>query len=140
MKTILILCTGNSCRSQMAEGLLKSFEKDLIVWSAGTEPANAVHPKAIEVMHEIGIDISMNVPRKVDEFLDKQIDYLVTVCDAAVETCPVFNGSISNRLHIGFEDPDKAIGSEEEILNKFREIRDLIKVGFVDFYTNRIRK
>lgn len=136
--TVLVLCTGNSCRSQMAEGFLKSFGNDVEVFSAGTIPADRVHPKAIAVMKEINIDISRNHPKIVDKFLDKQIDYVITVCDSAKESCPIFTGKVVNRIHIGFEDPAEAIGTEEEILNEFREIRDLIKSKFYDFYKENI--
>ena len=138
-KSILVLCTGNSCRSQMAEGLLKSFGNSIEVYSAGTEPADEVHPKVVEVMKEIGIDISKNYPKLVNEFLEKQIDYLITVCDSAEESCPVFIGRVLNRLHIGFQDPAKAVGTEEEILNQFRLIRDQIETKFYDFYETNIR-
>lgn len=138
-KSILVLCTGNSCRSQMAEGLLKSFGNSIEVYSAGTEPVDEVHPKAVEVMKEISIDISKNYPKLVNEFLEKQIDYLITVCDSAEESCPVFTGRIMNRRHIGFEDPARAVGTEEEILNQFRLIRDQIKTKFCDFYETNIR-
>lgn len=138
-KRILILCTGNSCRSQMAEGLLKSFDKDLDVFSAGTNPSNKVHPKAIQVMKEIGIDISKNHPKMVDQFLNDSFDYVITVCDNAKETCPVFIGKVSKQLHIGFEDPAETKGTEEEILNKFRMIRDLIKNDFYKFYETKLR-
>lgn len=138
-KSILVLCTGNSCRSQMAEGLLKSFGDSIEVYSAGTEPADEVHPKAVKVMKEIGIDISKNHPKLVNEFLEKQIDCLITVCDSAEESCPVFTGRILNRRYIRFEDPAKAVGTEEEILNEFRQIRDQIKTKFYDFYETNIR-
>jgi len=133
-RKILILCTGNSCRSQMAEGFLKSFDSELIVHSAGTNPSNQVHPKAIHVMKEIGIDLSQNYPKVVDNFLNESFDYVITVCDNAKETCPVFIGKVGKQLHIGFEDPAEATGTEEEILNTFRRIRDEIKAGFYDFY------
>jgi len=123
---ILILCTGNSCRSQMAEGYLKSCDS-LEVYSAGTAPADKVHPKAIQVMNEIGIDLSSHQPKMVDEFLSEAFDYVITVCDNAKENCPVFTGDVKNRLHIGFEDPAEATGTEQEILEVFRVIRDRIK-------------
>lgn len=135
---ILILCTGNSCRSQMAEGFLISFDSSLDVNSAGTKPENEVNPKAIEVMNEKGIDLSQNFPKKVDEFLDQSFDYVITVCDSAKETCPVFMGDIKHRLHMGFEDPAGATGTEQEILKKFREVRDQIQEKFYSFYQNRI--
>lgn len=136
---ILILCTGNSCRSQMAEGFLKSFDNKLEVYSAGTNPSKAVHPKAIQVMNEIGIDLSRNYPKTVDQFLNESFDYVITVCDNAKETCPVFLGNVGKQLHIGFEDPADAKGTEDEILNKFRIIRDLIKNDFYKFYEENLR-
>ena len=131
---ILILCTGNSCRSQIAEGFLKSFDAKLEVYSAGTNPSSRVHPIAVKVMKEIGIDISQNVPKNVDRFLNQSFDYVITVCDNAKETCPVFTGKVKHRLHIGFEDPADATGTEEEIIAVFRKVRDQIKVEFYNFY------
>ncbi|MEW5844093.1 MAG: arsenate reductase ArsC [Bacteroidota bacterium] len=131
---ILILCTGNSCRSQMAEGLLKSFDDKLEVYSAGTNPSSRVHSKAIQVMKEVGIDISQNVPKNVDRFLSQSFDYVITVCDNAKETCPVFTGKVKHRLHIGFEDPAEATGTEEEIIAEFRKVRDHIRIDFFNFY------
>lgn len=136
---ILILCTGNSCRSQMAEGFLKSFDNKLSVYSAGTQPAEKVNLNAIKVMAEAGIDISHNIPKLVDEFLSDEFDYVITVCDGANESCPMFSGKVGKRLHIGFEDPAEAKGTEEEILNKFREIRDQIKSEFHAFFRNIIK-
>ena len=138
-KKILILCTGNSCRSQMAEGFLKSFESVLEVYSAGTNPSQQVHPKAIQVMKEVGIDISKNYPKMVDQFLNESFDYVITVCDNAKETCPVFIGKVGKQLHIGFEDPADATGAEEEILSEFRRIRDEIKNDFYNFYKENLR-
>lgn len=137
-KEILILCTGNSCRSQMAEGFIKSFSEELNVYSAGTNPSGEVHPKAIQVMKEVGIDLSNGYPKNVDTFLDKSFDYVITVCDNAKETCPVFIGAVKEQLHIGFEDPADATGTEEEILSVFRKVRDEIKKDFKDFYINKI--
>jgi len=131
---ILILCTGNSCRSQMAEAFLKSLDSTLEVYSAGTAPAARVHPKAVQVMAEEGIGISGSRPKSVDSFLDQPFDYVITVCDAAKESCPVFNGAVTHRLHIGFDDPAEATGSEEEILATFRRVRDEIKRDFKIFY------
>ena len=136
---ILILCTGNSCRSQMAEGFLKAFDPDLEVYSAGTNPSNEVHPKAITAMQEMNIDISGNHPKNVSEFLDQSFDYVITVCDGAKETCPYFSGYVKHRLHIGFEDPAEATGTDEEIMNQFRRIRDEILVDFFRFYRNELR-
>ena len=131
---ILILCTGNSCRSQMAEGFLKDFDENLEVFSAGTKPSHEVHPKAIQVMQELGIDISKNQPENVDLYLNQAFDYVITVCGGAKETCPTFNGKVANHLHIGFEDPADATGTEDEILNEFRRIRDEIERDFYKFY------
>ncbi len=131
---ILILCTGNSCRSQMAEGFLKSFDKNLEVYSAGTNPSGQTHPKAIQVMKEIGIDISDNYPKDVNQFISQSFDYVITVCDNAKETCPVFLGDVKHRLHIGFEDPAEVSGDETFILSEFRRIRDEIKRDFMQFY------
>ncbi|MGC8804123.1 MAG: arsenate reductase ArsC [Bacteroidales bacterium] len=139
MTKILILCTGNSCRSQMAHGFLQSFDSNLWVRSAGTEPASRVNPRAVEVMKEVGIDISHHVPTHVDQYLSDEWDYVITVCDHANETCPAFLGKVKNRLHIGFEDPSNATGSEEYIMSEFRSIRDQIKEQFWNFYTNHLR-
>lgn len=137
---ILVLCTGNSCRSQMAEGILKSFDESLEVFSAGTNPAVRVHPKAIYVMNEIGIDISKNYPKSVEQFLNQSFDYVITVCDNARETCPVFAGKVHKRLHIGFEDPAEAIGTEDEILSVYRRVRDEIKMRMTEFYDEIVKK
>ena len=110
---ILIICTGNSCRSQMAEGYLKSLDSGLEVYSAGTKPEVRVNPNAVKVMKETGIDISSQVPKNADMFKDKSFDYVITVCDSAKESCPVFTGDVKNRIHIGFEDPALAKGSDE---------------------------
>jgi len=133
---VLILCTGNSCRSQMAEGFLKSFDNSFEVFSAGTKPEKAVNPFAIQVMEEAGIDISLNYPKNVNSFVDDSFDYVITVCDNAKESCPLFTGKVGKRLHMGFEDPADAKGTEEEILKTYRRIRDEIKEGFNNFYKN----
>jgi arsenate reductase (thioredoxin) len=138
-KKILILCTGNSCRSQMAEGFLKSFDSDLKVYSAGTSPADKVNPKAIEVMKESGIDISSNIPEDVDKYLMESFDYVITVCDNAKETCPVFSGKVKERIHLGFEDPADANGTEEEVIEVFRKVCDEIKNGFKNFYLEKLK-
>ncbi len=140
MTRILILCTGNSCRSQMAEGFLKSFDPDLYVRSAGTNPSGNVHPKAIKVMKEIGVDISAGKPENVDQYLGEVWDYVITVCDNARETCPVFMGEVRRQLHIGFDDPAEATGSEEEVMGEFRRIRDEIKRDFSAFYNENINQ
>jgi arsenate reductase (thioredoxin) len=137
---ILILCTGNSCRSQMAEGFMKSFDSWLEVLSAGTQPAAHANPYAVSVMKELGIDISGNRPKNVDIFLDDVFDYVITVCDSARETCPVFTGKVNNRLHIGFDDPADAVGSPEEVMSVYRRVRDEIKEGFQAFYQEKIKR
>lgn len=130
---ILVLCTGNSCRSQMAEGFLRSFDASLDVYSAGTHPASAVHPYAVAVMQEVGIDLRGHHPKSVDQFLRESFDYVITVCDGAKETCPVFTGRVQHRLHVGFEDPAHASGTDEEIRSEFRRIREQIRDGFREF-------
>mgnify|MGYP002072812961 CR=1 FL=1 len=132
-KRILILCTGNSCRSQMAEGFLKSFDPELEVYSAGTKPAEKVNPFAVKAMKEVGIDISNGVAEDVDKYLSQSFDYVITVCDNAKETCPVFMGEVKHRLHIGFDDPAEAVGTEEEVMPVYRRVRDEIKEKFYDF-------
>ncbi len=133
---ILIICTGNSCRSQMAEGILKSFDNKLVVFSAGTQPEFNVNPFAIKVMKEIGINISSNKTKNVNDFINQEFDYVITVCSNAKENCPVFTGKVKNRIHIGFEDPAAFKGNEIDTLNKYRQIRDEIFVKFKDFYNN----
>ncbi len=137
---ILILCTGNSCRSQMAEGFLKSFDNRFKVFSAGTKPASHVSSHAVQVMKEIGIDISNHYPKLVDQFLSESFDYVITVCDNAKETCPVFMGKVAHRLHIGFDDPAEATGTEEEVLAVFRKVRDEIRKSFTEFYQSLLIK
>jgi arsenate reductase (thioredoxin) len=136
---ILILCTGNSCRSQMAHGFLESFDDRLTVCSAGTEPAKQVNQKAVQVMKEVGIDISRHSPKLVDQYLKDEWDYVITVCDDANETCPLFMGKVKYRLHMGFEDPSHATGSEDFIMSEFRRIRDMIKQEFWDFYIKNLK-
>jgi arsenate reductase len=131
---ILILCTGNSCRSQMAEGFLKSFNPLLEVFSAGTNPASHSNPRAIAVMKEAGIDISQNKPKDVDIFLNDEFDFVITVCDNAKVACPVFTGNVKHRIHIGFDDPADATGTEEEILRVYHRVRDEIRTEFSIFY------
>ncbi len=137
-KSVLILCTGNSCRSQMAEGFLRSFDKSLEVFSAGTKPAEAVHPLAVQVMREEWVDISLNKPKSVDEFLDSAFDYVITVCDGANESCPMFIGKVEHRLHIGFDDPAEATGSKDELLAVFRRVRNEINLRFRQFYNENL--
>ena len=125
-KKILILCTGNSARSQMAEGLLKHITRnEYEIFSAGTKPS-FVRPEAIKVLREIGIDISKNRSKSVDEFVGQQFDYIITVCDNAKETCPVFPGQ-ATRIHQSFEDPPPETASDyESRLEVFRRVRDEI--------------
>ena len=136
---ILILCTGNSCRSQMAHGFLQSFDASLEVFSGGTEPAQQVNPKAVEVMKEAGIDISGHVPTHVNTFLDQEWDYVITVCGGANESCPAFTGKVGKRLHIGFDDPSHAVGTPEFIDAEFHRVRDEIKKRFAEFYVKEIK-
>ncbi len=136
---ILILCTGNSCRSQMAEGFLKSFDKNLEVFSAGTNPAKKVNPFAVKAMKEVGIDISNGVAENVDKYLSQPFDYVITVCDNAKESCPVFTGKVKHQLHIGFDDPADAVGTEEEIMPVYRRVRDEIKKDFYEFYQKELK-
>jgi len=133
---ILILCTGNSCRSQIAEGILRAIDSELEIFSAGTRPEIEINPYAVKVMKEIGIDISSQYPRHIDRFISNSFEYVITVCDHARESCPVFTGEIKQRLHIGFEDPAAARGTEEEILQVYRNIRDQIRNAFNKFYHN----
>jgi len=137
---ILIICTGNTCRSQMAEGFLKSFDKNLEVYSAGTAAEGKVNPFAVKVMKEAGIDISQQKPESVDLYLTDSFDYVITVCDGAKEVCPVFIGNVKHRLHIGFEDPASAKGTDEVVLPIYRKVRDQIKEAFYHFYLNNINK
>ncbi len=131
-KRVLILCTGNSARSQMAEGLLRDTGGALFeVASAGTHPSS-VREEAIRVMREIGIDISAHRSKSVDEFLDEEFDYVITVCDNAKESCPVFPAR-TQRIHWSFEDPAAAMGDEEARLAVFRRVRDEIRARLQEF-------
>ena len=136
---LLILCTGNSCRSQMAHGFLQSFDKSITVCSAGTEASGKLNQKAVQAMAEIGIDISHHTSDSVSKYLGEEWDYVITVCGGANEACPAFLGKVKNRLHIGFDDPSHAVGSEEFIWSKFKRVRDEIKQGFYAFYTEKIK-
>lgn len=132
MKRVLFVCTHNSVRSQMAEGLINhDLAGKLQAFSAGTEPSQ-VNPLAVEVMKEIGIDISRHRSKSLDEFKDEKFDFVITLCDQAAETCPVFFGG-TKRIHMGFEDPATAVGSKEEKLSFFRKIRDEIREKVVRF-------
>ena len=137
---ILILCTGNSCRSQIAQGFLQSFDSDLTVCSAGTEPSEKVNDKAVAVMNEVGIDISSAYPKSVNQYLGEEWDYVITVCGGANENCPMFTGHVKHRLHIGFDDHAAITGDEEFVMNEFRRIRNEIKNGFYAFYITEIKQ
>lgn len=139
MKKILILCTGNSCRSQMAHGFLQSFDKELVVCSAGTEASGKLNQKAVSVMNEIGIDISGHTSDSVEKYLNEEWDFVITVCGGANEKCPAFIGNVKNRLHIGFDDPSFAQGSDDFIWSEFRRVRDEIKDAFYKLYLEKIK-
>lgn len=135
---VLILCTGNSCRSQMAEGLLRQAAGSALdVRSAGSKPTGAIHPNAIHVMREIGIDISNHVSKSLTEFLNQNVETVITVCGNADQACPMFPGQV-NRHHWGFDDPAHASGSEEEQLAVFRRVRDDIKRVFDAYAAGRL--
>lgn len=137
---ILILCTGNSCRSQMAHGFLQSFDKSITVCSAGTEASGKLNQKAVAVMKEVGIDISHHTSDSVDMYLNDEWDYVITVCGGANEACPAFSGKVKHRLHIGFDDPSHALGTEEFINSEFIRVRNEIKDAFYKFYLENIKK
>jgi len=135
---VLILCTGNSCRSQMAHGFLQSFDKDIKVCSAGTEASGKLNQKAVMAMKEVGIDISSHTSDPVDLYLGQDWDYVITVCGGANENCPTFPGKVKHRLHIGFDDPSHAVGTEGFILSEFVRVREEIRFGFRKFYDEEI--
>lgn len=136
---ILILCTGNSCRSQMAHGFLQSFDPRIQVFSAGTQPADRVNVQAIGVMKEAGIDISHHLPVHVNQYLGEEWDFVITVCGGADESCPVFTGKVKSRLHFGFADPSEEPGPPQHVMEKFHQVRDAIKARFYAFYCEQIR-
>jgi arsenate reductase len=123
----------------MAQGFLQSFDKRLKVFSAGTEPSVRINPTAVKVMKETGIDISNNKPVNVNKYLNDEWDYVITVCDDANESCPVFPGKVRHRLHMGFEDPSKAKGTKNEILNAFYETRNKIRDEFYALYESELK-
>ena len=135
---ILVLCTGNSARSQMAAGFLKSFDGRLELFSAGTAPAPRINPNAVRVMKEVGIDISDGVPKDVSRFVGESFDFVITVCDEADKNCPNFRGKVGRRVHIPFIDPAAATGTPDEVLAVFRKVRDEIKTQFTEFYRKEI--
>ena len=140
MTRILVLCTGNRCRSQMAQGILQSLDPHLDVHSAGTKPASEVYPLGIKVMSEIGIDISTHYPKHIDRFIDQEWDLVITVCGGANGSCPMFSGKVGKRMHIGFDDPDAFTGTDEEIIAEFRRVRDEIRLKMQDFYLTEINR
>ncbi len=137
MKKILVLCTGNSCRSQIAEGYLRYYAKDkAIIYSAGIE-THGVNPKAIQIMKEDGIDISAHTSNHIDEYSDIDFDFVITVCDNAKENCPFFPTK-AKKFHYNFPDPAKAIGNEDEVSHQFRLVRDQIKQYAQNFISENL--
>jgi arsenate reductase len=137
---ILVLCTGNSARSQMSAGFLQSWDQRLEVYSAGTDPAPRVNPFAIQAMKEAGVDISSGYPKAVQQFLGQSFDFVITVCDDADKNCPNFSGKVGKRVHIGFPDPAKATGTDGEKMSAFRTVRDDIRKRFREYYDSEIKK
>ena len=134
---VLILCTGNSCRSHLAEGILRSLADDLFeVQSAGSKPAGYVHPLAIRAMAEIGIDISNHRSKHMNEFLQRQIETVITVCGNADQACPIFPGQV-NRHHWPFDDPAHAVGTEAEVLDVFRRVRNEVRQTLIAYVAGR---
>ncbi len=135
--TVLILCTGNSCRSHLAEGILRVAGNDqFLVASAGSRPAGYVHPLAIQVMTEIGIDLSTHTSKHMNEFLNQPVETVITVCGNADQACPIFPGQV-NRHHWPFDDPAHATGTDEEKLVVFRRVRDEIRAVFQAYAAGR---
>ena len=135
---VLILCTGNSCRSQMAHGFMKSFDARMQVESAGTKAAGRLNAGAVKAMAEIGIDISGHTSDAVEKYLGEEWDYVVTVCGGANESCPAFIGKVKHRIHIGLDDPSHVEGTQEFIDSEFRRVREQIREGFYNLYKNDI--
>jgi arsenate reductase len=136
MKRVLFICTHNSARSQMAEGLINhDLAGKVQAFSAGTEPSS-VHPLAIAVLKEIGIDISRHRSKSIDEFGEEKFDFVITLCDHAAESCPIFFGG-TKRLHMGFPNPAAIFGGEEEKLSAFRKLRDQIRTRLVEFLSEQ---
>ena len=136
---VLILCTGNFCRSQMAHGFLQSFNPNITVCSAGTQASGKLNEKAVAVMKEAGVDISHHTSDSVDKYLKDEWDYVITVCGGANEECPAFFGNVKHRLHIGFDDPSHAVGTAEFIDSEYIRVRDEIKEAFWRFYMQEIK-
>jgi arsenate reductase len=137
---VLVLCTGNSARSQMSAGFLQSWSPRLEVYSAGTSPSPRVNPFAIRAMKEVNVDISGGQPKSVSQFLGQSFDFVITVCDDADKNCPNFRGKVGKRVHIGFPDPAKATGTDEQKMAIFRTVRDDIQKRFRGYYESEIRK
>ena len=135
----LILCTGNSCRSQMAHGFLQSFDPNITVCSAGTQASGKLNEKAVAAMKDAGIDISHHTSDSVEKYLNDEWDYVITVCGGANEACPAFIGKVKHRLHIGFDDPSHATGTDEFIWSEFIRVRDEIKTEFYKLYVEQIK-
>jgi len=135
---VLFLCTGNSCRSQMADGIINhDFTDQIVAYSAGTEP-HGLNPKAVEVMGEIGIDIGTNSSDHISQYEGQGFDYVITLCGDADEKCPAVFGGVK-RIHIGFDDPPKATGAEEEVLDVYRRVRDEIRQQLGDFFRGKLQ-
>ena len=124
----------------MAQGFLQSFDKNLVICSAGTEASGKLNEKAIAVMKEVGIDISHHTSDPVEKYLNEEWDYVITVCGGANEVCPAFIGKVKHRMHIGFEDPSHTLGTEEFIWSEFKRVRDEIKKEFEDFYIKYLKQ
>jgi len=138
-KRVLFLCTGNSCRSQMADGLINhDFAGRIEAFSAGTAP-HGLNPKAVQVMAELGIDIAGNSSDHIDTYAGQPFDYVITLCGDADEKCPTFFGGVK-RIHIGFDDPPKATGTEDEVLAVYRRVRDEIRTQLGAFFRNELEK
>lgn len=138
-KKILILCIGNSCRSQMAHGFLQSFDTNIEVHSAGTNASGKLNQKAVEVMKEVGVDISHHTSDSVEKYINDTWDYVITVCGGANENCPTFSGKVKHRLHIGFDDPSDATGTPEFIDSEYHRVRDEIKEVFFNLYITKLK-
>lgn len=136
---VLILCTGNSCRSQMAHGFLQSFDERIEVRSAGTEASGKLNAGAVKAMAEIGLDISTHTSDSVEKYLNETWDYVITVCGGANEACPAFIGKVRTRLHMGYDDPSHAVGTEEFVWAEYQRVRDAIKADFYKLYTEDIK-
>ena len=137
VKRVLFLCTGNSCRSQMADGIINhDFAGRIEAFSAGTEP-HGLNPKAVQVLAEIGIDISGDSSDHLSQYEGQSFDYVITLCGDANEKCPLFFGGVQ-RTHIGFDDPPKATGTEEDVLNVYRRVRDEIREQLSDFFRQEL--